>query len=141
MHITISAFFSDTGHTVSDTRTLVHLLNTHIDTNAEQKAISFDGCGVTHGMRGVIFGTGLDEQSQEVIEQVATEIEKSNTVSLNIYGDSRGAIGALMLAKQLGDFDPELLDINLALLDPVTEEPSYTANPDPDLANLTLGFQ
>lgn len=119
MHITISVFFSGTAHRVSDTNTLVYLLEKYIDTNTSQKTIAFDGCGVTHGTRGVIFGTGLDEQCQEVIGQLEAEIKKGNTVSLNVYGHSRGAIGGLMLAKQLCAIDPSLLEINLALLDPV----------------------
>ncbi len=74
---------------------------------------------MTHGIRGVIFGTGLDEQCQDVIEQVEAAIKRGNTVSLNIYGHSRGAIGGLILAKQLSAIAPSLLEINLALLDPV----------------------
>ncbi|ETO93295.1 hypothetical protein LOR_71c20390 [Legionella oakridgensis RV-2-2007] len=104
---------------MADSRTLAHLLSKHIETSTTQKTIGFDGCGVTHGVMGVIFGTGLDEHCQQVIAQVEAEIKKGNKVTLNAYGHSRGAIAALMLAKQLGAIDPQLLEINLALLDPV----------------------
>ena len=119
MKVTISVFFSGTGHEMSDNQTLAYLLHGHIETNQEQIKLGFDGCGVTHGFRGTIFGAGLDEQCQEAIGHIEAEIKKGNTVTLNVYGHSRGAIGALMLAKQLSAVDKSLLEINLALLDPV----------------------
>lgn len=144
MNVTISTFFSGTGHEASDDRTLVHLLNDHINTNNNQKSIAFDGCGVTHGITGVIFGAGLDEQCQQVISQVQSEIEKGNSVTLNVYGHSRGGIGALMLAKQLSSINPDVLDINLALLDPVPGNLITTSTIDPleiSLANKTMDLR
>lgn len=122
MNITISVFFSGTGHKINDSQTLASLLKDHIDTAAnDQIAIGFDGCGcaTTYGVMGAIFGTGLDEQCSEVITTIETQIKKGNTITLNVYGHSRGAVAALMLAKQLGTVDPSLLGINLALMDPV----------------------
>jgi hypothetical protein len=136
MKITISVFFSGAGHEISDVNTLLHLLKAHINTSRSQKVLAFDGCGVTHGTRGVIFGTGLDEQCQQVIEEVAAEIKLGNVVSLNVYGHSRGAIAALMLAKQLSVVELDLLEINLALLDPVPGNLITTSTLD--LFNISL---
>jgi hypothetical protein len=121
MKVTISAFFGGTDHKISYTGYLASLLNKYVDTSStDQKNIGFDGCGVTSSFWGGIFGVGLDKQSLKVIKMVQAEIEKGNTVTLNAYGHSRGAIGAQLLAKQLGEIDPKLLEINLGLLDPVS---------------------
>jgi len=133
----ITALFSGSGHKVKQTNTLVHLLNEYINTDiSNQKIMAFDGCAETHGISGAIFGTGLDEQCDEVIDLIAREIKKGNTVTLNVYGHSRGAIGALLLAKQLGKVDPNVLDINLALLDPVPG--NFITTSTLDMADISL---
>lgn len=145
MHKTLSVFFSGTGHQIDDKTTLAGLLKNHINQSDTQKVMGFDGCAITHGMfRGGIFGAGLDEVCQKVVDEVAKEIKQGNTVTLNIYGHSRGGISALMLAKELGAVNPELLDINLALLDPVPGNLVTTSTLDPFnicLANKTMDLR
>ncbi|RUQ85177.1 hypothetical protein [Legionella septentrionalis] len=116
-HVTFNVFFSGAEDAANNTDTLVGFLTEHVESDA-QRLIAFDGCGITHGLSGIIFGTGLDQHCQKVIEQIAAEIKKGNTVSLNAYGHSRGATGLLLLAKQLSTVEKNLLEINLALLDP-----------------------
>lgn len=144
MHITLSAFFSGTGHSISEEGVLAGLLSQSIDEGPAQKMMGFDGCGEVYGFRGNIFGAGLDEQCDQLIHQVETEIQKGNTVTLNVYGHSRGAIGAQMLAKQLSDVDQQLLQINLALLDPVPGNFITTSTVDPlniSLAQKTMDLR
>lgn len=61
----------------------------------------------------------MDAQCQQVIWQTESELKNGNFLVLNVYGHSRGAVAALLLAKQLNRIDPAALEINLALLDPV----------------------
>lgn len=89
MRITYSVFFSGTGHKASDKSTLVYLLKEQVDTNVDQKTIEMDGCAITHGFRGMLFGAGLDEQCQEIIRLVERETAQGNEVTLNVYGHSR----------------------------------------------------
>jgi hypothetical protein len=81
--------------------------------------MGFDGCGVTNGLSGTLFGTGLEEQCKEVVKYVHSLLKDGKKVILNCYGHSRGGIAALMLAKMLGGFAKDLVEVNLALLDPV----------------------
>ena len=103
--------------------------------------MGFDGCGISHGFRGALFGSGLDEQSDQAIQRIVKEIEAGNEVTLNVYGHSRGAVGALLLAQQLSSIDPNKLSINLAMLDPVPGNLITTSTLDPlniSLANKTM---
>lgn len=141
MHITYTVLFSGTDHLSVQENTLLNLLKNHIDLRDNQISTSFNGCGIDYGFTGAIFGAGLDKQCQIVIERVLAEIQKGNKVTLNAYGLSRGAVAALLLAKQLGSIDPELLEINLALLDPVPGNSLSGAALDPfeiSLANKTV---
>lgn len=136
MNITISVFFSGTGHDINDVNMLAGLLNELTETNETQKKIGFDGCGQAFGFNGSIFGTGLDIQCQQVIEQVETEIKKGNKVTLNAFGHSRGGIGAIMLAQQLSGIDPKILEINLGLHDQVPG--NYITTSTLDIFDISL---
>ena len=81
--------------------------------------MGFDGIGAERDLLGIFFGVGADRQCHEVIVKVEEEIKKGNQVILNIYGHSRGGVTGLLLAKQLSGVDPALLEINLAMFDPV----------------------
>ncbi len=92
-------------------------------------------------LNSVSMVSGLDEQCDRVIQRITQEIEAGNEITLNVYGHSRGAVAALLLAQQLGSVDPKLLSINLALLDPVPGNLITTSTLDPfniSLANKTM---
>lgn len=137
MHKTISVFFSGTGHEITNPNMLATLLKNKIQTSDNQLVMGFNGCGIDYGARGSFFGAGLDKQCQQVIEALALEIKQGNTITLNVYGHSRGGIAALMLAKELSNVDPNLLTINLALLDPVPGNLITTSTLDPFEISLT----
>lgn len=81
--------------------------------------LSFDGCGVSHGIRGTIFATGLREQCLVVKAYVDGWVAAHKTVQINFVGLSRGGIGGLYLAQMLGDMDPNQVVVNMLLFDPV----------------------
>lgn len=131
----INAYFSGTSFEIEKDSFIASQLYGASISADNQINFGFDGCGIAHdgngsvrhfkdgetmpSLSGALWGTGLDEQCQKVIEQIKTELKAGHQVTLNAYGHSRGAIAALLLAKQLGQVDPNLLEINLALLDPV----------------------
>lgn len=116
--VVLTVYFSGTSHSL-DQRFLAGLLYENNDENRTQLRMGFPGCGVTNGVTGVLFGSGLKEQCQRVKQQVLDLIRQGKKVKLNCYGHSRGGVAALMLAKILGDFDEDILELNLALLDTV----------------------
>lgn len=92
--------------------------------------MGFDGCGVTFGLPGLLFGSGIDSQ-YAVVEKVVIDLIKSGVkVQLNGIGLSRGGITCLLLAKKLGAIDLAHLETNLLLLDPVPGNSLLTAQVD-----------
>jgi hypothetical protein len=141
MNKTISVYFSGTGFSIDERVFLASLLHAKTEESESQIKMGFNGCGVDYGFSGTIFGSGLDEQCERVIERIAQEINAGHQITLNVYGHSRGGIAALLLAKQLGNIDKEKLVINLALLDPVPGNFITTSSIDPfkiSLANKTM---
>lgn len=141
MNKTISVYFSGTGFSIDDRRFLATSLLARTEESDAQIKMGFNGCGVDYGFNGTIFGSGLDEQCEKVIDRVVQEINAGHQITLNVYGHSRGGIAALLLAKQLGNIDKEKLAINLALLDPVPGNFITTSSIDPfkiSLANKTM---
>lgn len=139
----INAFFSGTGFEVNNNPYLTSCLFSMASASETQINFGFNGCGVDYGFWGVVFGQGLDAQCLKVINQVQAELKAGHQVTLNVYGHSRGAIAALMLAKQLGQLDPTLLEVNLAMLDPVPGNLITTSSLDPfkiSLANKTMNL-
>ena len=153
--LTISAFFSGTDHKIDAASddiwwlpTLFHENVDHTDDNPKtenpQKKIGYNGCAINYGFPGAIFGTGIDKDAKEVIEKIKAEIAKGHKVVFNAYGHSRGAITALLIAKQLGNVNPKYLEINLFLHDPVPGNLLTTAALDPfniSLANKTMDLR
>ncbi len=117
--IVLTIYFSGTGHEIEEQFNLGSFLYANNTQNDKQMRLGFSGCGITHGLSGIFFGTGLNEQCQVVKKQVLDLIKQGKKVKLNCYGHSRGGIAALLLTKMLGDFDEDILEINLALLDTV----------------------
>ncbi|MCC2667134.1 MAG: uncharacterized protein K0R24_516 [Gammaproteobacteria bacterium] len=121
----LTVYFSGTEHDINNSGTslnqgcLASLLYKKTQTSENQLKKGFSGCGITNGFRGGIFGDGLKSQALEVKQQVVTLLKEGRRVRLNCYGHSRGAIAALMLAQMLGNFDADLVEVNLVLLDTV----------------------
>lgn len=115
----INAYFSGSGFEIKDTNFMASQFYKASISAENQINFGFDGCAIAYKLGGMLWGTGLDEQCQKVIGKIETELKAGHEITLNVYGHSRGAIAALLLAKQLGQVDPSLLEINLALLDPV----------------------
>jgi hypothetical protein len=125
--IILTVYFSGTSHDIEDTgethennqRPLGSFLYQNTKETTTQLKQGFSGTWCTNGMRGLIFGTGLEYQCRSVKQKVIGLLKQGKKVRLNCYGHSRGGIAALMLAQMLGNFDEDLLEINLALIDPV----------------------
>lgn len=128
---TISVFFSGTKFSIHQTNFLAGYLYANTLSTHDHIKMGFDGCGLTHGLSGTIFGTGLDEHCEEVIRIIKKQMNMGHQVTLNVYGHHRGGIAALMLAQQLSTVNPEHLSINLALVDPVPGNLISTATIDP----------
>lgn len=141
MNKIISVYFSGTGFSINEGHFLTSSLHKRTEESESQIKMGFNGCGVDYGLSGVIFGSGLDEQCEKVINRIIQEINAGHQITLNVYGHSRGGIAALLLAKQLGTIDKDKLAINLALLDPVPGNFITTPTIDPfkiSLANKTM---
>lgn len=101
--------------------------------------MGFNGCAVDYGLGGLVWGTGVEAQSQQ-IEAVTKELIKAGyKVKLNIIGLSRGGITGIRAAQQLGHIDPFHLETNLLLLDPVPGNLLLTSKLD--FFNWTLANQ
>lgn len=101
--------------------------------------LSFDGCGVTNGLSGVIFASGLRTQCYLAIQHIQGILSLLSTASkdipdnsingnknieliVNIVGLSRGGIAVIYLTQllhQMLSTDLHRLQINLLLFDPV----------------------
>lgn len=80
---------------------------------------------------GYAFGSGLTMRVGAVVEKVRHLLAaKNQKIVLNCYGHSRGAIAAILIAKELKDVDNDKLEINLALMDPVPGNYSLTYQMD-----------
>ncbi len=129
--IILSVYFSGTAHELRDGSQLASLLNSATLTDNETIfKMSFDGCGITNGLMGSLFGTGLEAQCDEVVNFVTLNLLQGRKVHINAYGHSRGGIAALMLAKRLGQFSHDLLETNLCLMDPVPGNFIWTSTID-----------
>lgn len=81
--------------------------------------VCFAGCGVTNGIPGVVFASGLRGQCQVVRQHLEAFLGNDLTLVLNFVGLSRGGIGGVYLAQELADMDPERVRLNMLLFDPV----------------------
>lgn len=129
--VTLSVFMEGTGNPLQPVTTQIGLFS-KLCTAAELSAqrtdfpdqpghykLSFDGCGVTHGLSGTIFASGLREQCALVKEYVSRFVNVYKSVKVNFVGLSRGGIGGLYLAQTLASFGPDALQLNMLLYDPV----------------------
>lgn len=134
---TLTVFFEGTANPIGDMVTqiglfadltnAVDLRSASLDYQSEnhQFKIAFDGCGVSNGVLGTIFATGLTDQCNAVCAHVRKLISPSQLsspylkVTVNIIGLSRGGVAAIYLGRMLGHYDPMFVSTNLMLFDPV----------------------
>lgn len=117
--VVLSVYFNGTDARKDDQWNLAGFMAAATQVDGEHQMMTFNGCGVDFGLRGMLFGTGTDIQAKQVADRVITLLKEDKRVIVNAYGLSRGAVSCLLLAKMLGHFDQDLVEVNLALMDPV----------------------
>ncbi|HHF7374384.1 hypothetical protein [Legionella bozemanae] len=131
--ITLTAIFEGTIYSIEERQTHLHRvlqedcdgirissakeISQHPD--ATHFKMGFNGCGVDYGVKGLLFGAGVEEQSDQVVAVVKKLIQDGYKVKLNGIGLSRGGIAAILAAIKLAHIDRFHLETNLLLLDPV----------------------
>jgi len=96
--------------------------------------MAFDGCGVTNGLCGALFASGLDGQVSEVME-VVVKLSEYGGVRVIAVGLSRGGIACFKLAKKIASKFCSQADKNvyvstsLLLFDPVPGNSVWTGFP------------
>lgn len=115
--VVLTVYFNGTAFEAGEG--LQGTLRTLTKVQDDRLKMSFDGCGVAYGLSGTLFGTGVDKQAEEVVSRVKELLKEGKRVVVNAYGHSRGGISCLLLAKMLGLYDQDLVEVNLALMDPV----------------------
>jgi hypothetical protein len=138
-NITLAVYFSGTSHRIADHSMLASHLFFETKKDAYTQKMGFNGCGVDYGWKGGLFGSGLELQCEQVFAKILKELKNGNRIKLIAYGHSRGAIACLLLAKMLGKFDRDLVEVNLALMDPVSG--NFVASSTLDVAGFTLARQ
>ena len=91
-----------------------------------QLKISFDGCGVTDGCAGTLWGSGLRAQTETVRQRVAAILKLGVSIKLNVLGLSRGGVAAIFLAQELSLLPDSQIQISMFLFDPVPGNWNWT---------------
>jgi len=131
--VTLAIFMEGTGNPVQQITTQIALLSRICNgtplrpdqvkepmrpTPGDYK-LSFNGCGVSHGFRGVLFAHGLKEQVALIRSYIAEFLRVELSVTVNFVGLSRGGIGGLYMAQELADLPIDKVILNMLLFDPV----------------------
>lgn len=129
--VIFNAFWEGTANTLNPPTTQISLFaaacvgdDVQADSSCLQDGegpfkMAFDGCGVTNGITGTLFASGLREEAATVAGHVNALVARGRNVVLNAYGLSRGGIAVIYLLQQLEDANPSSLTINAMLFDPV----------------------
>lgn len=99
--------------------------------------MEFDGCGVTNGIYGTLFATGLDKQVNSVVEVVnqilttyADESSSIKRIRIISVGLSRGAMACMKLAIRLSEASfASKVSNSMLLFDPVPGNALWTGFP------------
>lgn len=148
--VKLSVFFCGTNGTIENGFTQISLFyrecrglvldGVEFDLGQKEYKIGFDGCGITNGFMGGIFGYGLGGQCQQVLRIVERLIQEGKRVSIVGLGLSRGAIALLMLVQLLQPLHQKVT-MNLVLFDPVPGNSIYQARWDfLGLTNTSLSY-
>lgn len=120
--IILNVYFCGLGATITDTSKLVGLLHKYTVVDENHLKMGFNSCALTEdgniSIPGALFGVGIDKPCKKVLETTQEFIKQGKIVKLLIFGHSRGAIAAAKLAKLLSNYDKDIVEINMALLDP-----------------------
>lgn len=144
----ISVFFCGTDGVIKGGRTQVSLFFQHykaheltpddnsFDLDLSEYKMGFDGCATfaeklwTGGsFWGGIFGYGLREQCEQILEKVDRFERNGKSVTIVGLGLSRGAVALLMLTKMMQQKFPRVR-LDLVLFDPVPGNSIYQAKLD-----------
>eukprot|EP00939_MAST-03C_sp_MAST-3C-sp1_P003922 g3922.t1 len=131
--VMISVYWCGTAGTIRERTTQISLfynMTAAVDISTDPSNAShghfkmaFDGVGRTHGVRGVIWACGLEEQCDLVISRTKRFFKNgASSVKLNLLGLSRGACGVLRLCRRLEGFSlfsPSKLSVSCCVFDPV----------------------
>ncbi|PWY54987.1 hypothetical protein DGG96_14395 [Legionella qingyii] len=148
--ITLTAIFEGTIYSIEQPNTHLHQVlfkdckgvrinsaeQVDLNKDATHFKMGFNGCGVDYGVKGLLFGAGVKQQSDQLVAVVKKLIKEGYKVKLNCIGLSRGGIAAIMAAIKLAHVDGFHLETNLLLLDPVPGNLFYV--PFLDFFNYTL---
>jgi len=155
--IVLSVYFSGNNGSLTKENSLTSFLwqadtgfNLHHDNNSQtfdlnehqEYKIGFNGCETDYGILGSIFGMGIDTQINIAFSKVKllrSNFPSRRIVKVIIYGFSRGGVAALLFAKKLGHYPADLVEVNLALADPVPGNLIISA--ELDILRLTLAKQ
>jgi len=137
--IILTVYFSGSNQLITNKSNLGAALFAVTREDEQHEKIGFDGCIKEFGIRGGLFGTGLEQQCQRVVKRINTLHQQGKRVRLIVYGYSRGAIAGLLLAMMVGKIDPDLLEVNLILVDPVSG--NYLTTAAIDFTHRTLARQ
>ncbi len=129
--ITFSIYFNGTSFEMRDFTNFAGFFHEHTQTNGQHLKLGFDGCAIVKGLfTGGIFGASTESQAKAAAQAILDKIHLGHKIKVNCYGHSRGAISALLLAKQLGGFSKDQLEMNLVLLDTVPGNYLWTSTID-----------
>ena len=150
--ITLSVFFEGTANPLDPITTQVGIFaqltagqdlsnyardtSTGIDPTAGPFKIAFDGCGVTDGLSGVLFASGLDRQCDGVCKVVcdllACASSRAQRLRINGLGLSRGGLALMILSQKIAKLPADSvarIDLNICLFDPVPGNLVHTGFP------------
>lgn len=120
----LSIYFNGTDepNTINTHGSLANVLY-DITKNNTEDAICLSGCAInnphTIDSNG-IFAYNLSTIVDDTVKKIESRISSEGSLTLNLYGFSRGACGILMIAKRLAQYDPSVLTINMAVFEPVS---------------------
>ena len=105
----LAVFWEGTGHALAPITTQVglfyELMEAQDVTHKKWPSTSdgdphfkmgFDGCGVSHGVRGLLWGVGLQTQASRVVLRCRELLECFEAVNITVLGVSRGGVAGLV---------------------------------------------
>jgi hypothetical protein len=138
----VVVFFEGTSNTLSPMTTQIGLFFRSVVaqdvTNRSSSVfgpmkLGFDGCGVTNGLTGTLFASGLTEQCAVVVRRVQELLRRSDQAMVEVIaiGLSRGGVACIRLALALAASDElrKRTRVRLLLFDPVPGDSVSTGLP------------
>ncbi|WP_133137507.1 hypothetical protein [Legionella rowbothamii] len=101
---------------------LANLLNALVKKDTDTINLCLNGCSIDNHYSqdlGAIFTFNLEHQVNEVVEKVKEEINKTESLQLNLYGFSRGGAAVFWICQKLKNIPKEQLTISASAFEPV----------------------